>query len=157
MGSQLEPAIAIPADGERPTNPTEDTMTTTDTETPRKAPRIAPDGFIDRLWQTMQDIEAADYPALEVRELDEPTEYGETTVLWCPRCDQHVNVEDGYLRAIDVDVRYNSVGQIDAAAGTVPIYEAEPDPGDILVYLHQSDDDEHAVRLPEGWEGVWKA
>ncbi len=78
-------------------------------------------------------------------------------MLWCPRCDQHVNVADGYLRAIDADVRYNSVGQIDAAAGIVPIYEASPDPGDILVYLHQSDDDEHAVRLPEGWEGVWKA
>lgn len=95
--------------------------------------------------------------ATEQCELDEPTDYGERTVLWCPRCNQHVNVEDGYLRAIDVDVRYNSVGQIDATAGTIPIYEAEPDPGDIIVYPHQTDDDEHAVRLPEGWEGVMKA
>ncbi len=129
----------------------------TTTSPAAKAARIPADDFVDRLWSVMQDIEAADYPALRIVELDDATEYGESTVLWCPRCDQHVNVEDGYLRAIDVDVRYNSVGQIDPAALTLPIYEAACDPGALLVYLHQTDDDEHGVRLPEGWTPNWKA
>ncbi len=102
-------------------------MTTIDTAATAAA-RIPADDLIDRLWSLMHEIEAADFPALRIVELDEPTDYGERTVLWCPRCDQHVNVEDGYLRAIDVDVRYNSVGQINPAERTLPIYEADPDP-----------------------------
>lgn len=132
-------------------------MTTTDPAATTAA-RSTADDLIDRLWSLMHEIEAADFPALHIVELAEPTDYGERTVLWCPRCDQHVNVEDGYLRAIDVDVRYNSVGQINPTERIVPIYEADPDPGDVLVYLHQTDEHgEHGVRLPDAWQGVWKA
>lgn len=106
------------------------------------------DNLIEKLWQAMEQLREAEFPRLSLETLvGEEGEHYEA--LWCPRCEEQVDLDDLY--AVDFAERWTSADpleNIDIIAGTVTFcFDGSSEFGSSLYYRH----DNHGVSLPIGW------
>lgn len=112
------------------------------------------DRMIERYENIAAQLREAPFPRLRVVQVNDDGE--KYAALRCPRCGYIV--DDGSLKAVDSSTRWNSIVELDESDfdhRRVWFTQGDADYDSTLYYFHDSDGDQHAVRLPSGWSESW--